>query len=177
MCCSILINSFVASLIHSYSSIMFICPFLSSGGEAWDVLSLTWMTLVSLFHFSATMWSYAEVIIIFICFSRSPRVLYQPACARSSTFAVWVRHLLDGADGIRCQKVEDTQWTCVCASPGGPSHLSHVPSLLRWFQDPQHSLRGPTRRGNLFIWHQWQCGHVCAGLFTNKMTVLWKEIL
>lgn len=90
------------------------------------------------------------------------RVLYQPACARSSTFAVWVRHLWMGQmeSAVR-GKVEDTQWTCVFVPHQVVHHTSHVPSLLR-VQDPQHSPRGPHQREPLHR-HQWQCGHVCAG--------------
>lgn len=166
MCCPVFwLIVFVASLIHSYSSICLSalsCPVMV---KTWDVLCL-WLRgdlgfLVSLLvqlcgpchagHYHLHLLP-AEVL----------RVLYQPACARSSTVAVWVRHLWMGQmESTVREKVEDTQWTCVFVPHQVVHHTSHVPSLLR-VQDPQHSLRGPHQREPLHR-HQWQCGHVRAG--------------
>lgn len=159
---------YVASLIQSYSPNMFICPFLSCDGEDLRcVVSLTqgW-TLFPCFSLLVQLCGpcHAGHYHLHLLPAEVLRVLYQPACASPSTFAVWVRHLWMGVRHIVPSfwgKAGDTQWTCVFVPHQVVDHTSHVPSLLR-VQDPQHSLRGPHQREPLH-WDQRQRGHFCAG--------------
>lgn len=121
---------------------MFICPFLSHDGEDLEcVLGVNFIFFFSLLvqlcgscytgHYHLHLLP-AEVL----C------VLHQPACPSPSAFAVWVRQLWvegsPGGQGIWYPLLEEGQKTpmdvCICAFPGGRSHLSctQLPSCSRF---------------------------------------------
>ena len=155
---------------------MFICPFLSSDGED---LRCLWLGgdlgfLVSLLvqlcgsrhagHYHLHLLP-AEVL----C------VLYQPARACSSAFAVWVRHLWMGRmESNVWKKAEDPVDICLCASPGGPSRLSctQPPSCSRSPAQPTWS--SPAWTSSLASMAVWP--RLCWSS-SPTMWVLWKEML
>lgn len=120
----------VASLIQSYSPLCLSalsCPMMV---KTWGVLGLR---LRGELYFLASLLvqlcgsCHAGHYHLHLLPAEVLRVLYQPACPSSSTAAVRVRNLWM-AVGHTAPEAEGRQGTpvdiCLCASPGGPSHLS-----------------------------------------------------
>lgn len=137
MCCPVFgINSFCGFINSQLFFNMFICPFLSSGGEDLRcVVSLTLgVTLVSLFPLLVQLcgpqprWSLSSSS----ASSRSPTCPLPTCLCSLFYFCCMGKAPLDGADGIRCQREGGGHPVdmCLCASPGGPSHLMYPASFV-----------------------------------------------
>ena len=172
MCCPVFwLIVFVASLIQSYSSVCLSalsCPVMV---KTWDVLCL-WLRgdlgfLISLLvqlrgschagHYHLHLLP-AEVL----C------VLHQPACARSSTFAVWVRHLWMGHRESSVRKtVEDTQHVSLCLTRWSITPLMYPASFV--FKIPSTAYVVLTSV-NLFIGINGSVATFVLELFTNNVS-------
>lgn len=154
---------YVDSLIHSYAPICLSALSCPTRVKTWEVLCL-WCRgepcfLVSL---SVQLCSprHAGHYHLHLLPAEVLCVLHQPACAGPPAFAVWVRHLWvvmsvrEACGGVQCQREGRGHPVdiCLCASPGGPSHLSctqpplcsRSPALPMWSWPASTSSSGST---------------------------------